>query len=282
MSRITRSAVAALALGLLVGAVVPTGGQAATPKCQKHKNELVRSGGGVLWTSNGSTKNGTLYVCTAYYGDKPVQRKLGPWTKQSKLAFDGSSVLWTVRTKEKNGARPADRIWAADGPYGVWLKGLRLTTGPTQTFDDRIARLAVRGNAAAWVTTQGVVMFASESPNGSEPESVGEGTPGAAAPVVPGVTDDPSLSAADTLSYPQGLQTSLKPSGKRLLVGRWTALAGADFADTLQLRDTGGGDGDECGGVSEYEVTVRPLADQPRVGATWMSDWTSTSEACTS
>lgn len=281
MSRTTRSAVIALALGLLAGAVAGGSAQGAVPKCPKHKHELVRSGGGVLWTSKGATKTGTLYVCTAYYGDPPVSRKLGPWTKQSQLAFNGSTVVWTVRAKATDGSGAGiDRVYAADGPYGVWLKGVRPVTGPTSSIDTRVARLAVHGDAVAWVTTQGEVVLGMESPNGAEADTVGAGTPGAAAPVVPGVTDDPSISAADVLGYPQGLRDPLKPTGKRLLIGRWAALAGPDFADSLEMADAGG-DGDECGGVSSVRVTVRPVAGQPRVGATWSSDWTSTSLACT-
>lgn len=280
MSRITKSAVVALAFGLAIGAVVPTAGGAATPKCQKHKNELIRSGGGVLWTSKGSSKDGTLYVCTAYYGDPPVQRTLGPWTKQSKVAFNGSTVLWTVRKKASGGAPATDLIYAADGPYGVWLKGVRAVTGPTSTIDTKVSRLQVFGDSVAWVTTQGEVMMGVKSPNGAEPEAVGAGTPGAAAPVVPGVTDI-AHSAAEVLGYPQGLRDPLKPTGKRLLIGRWAALASPEFADTLEMKDAGG-DGDECGGVSSVRVTVEPVAGEPRVGATWSTDWSSTSLACTS
>lgn len=254
---------------------------AADPKCPKHKNELVRSAGGVLWTSNGSAKAGNLYVCTAYYGDPPVSRLIGPWTKGSKLAFTGSTVVWTVRKKDSAGS-PIDAMYAADGPYGTWLKGVRPTVGPGNALDQRVSRLAVYGDAAAWVTTKGTVMMAVPSPNDPQAEAVGEGTAGAAAPVVPGVTDDPNLTAAELLSYSQGLSSSLQGTGRRLLIGRWTALAGPEFANTLKVGDGGGGDGDECGGVSSYKVTVRPVAGQPRVGASWMSDWSSTSVACTS
>ncbi len=281
MSRLTRSTVVALALGLAGGAAVPAASSAAPTSCPKHKNELVRSAGGVLWTSNGKSKPGNLYVCTAYYGDPPVSKKIGPWTKQSRLAFNGSTVVWTVRKKDSAGD-PIDAVYAADGPYGNWLNNVRPTVGPGNALDQRVSRLAVYGDAAAWVTTKGTVMLGVPSPNGAEAEPVGAGTPGAAAPVVPGVTDVP-LTADNLLAYKQGLATApLKPTGRRLLVGRWTALAGPVFADTLELKEGPDGDGDECGGVSSYKVTVQPVAGEARVGATWWSDWSSTSLACTS
>ncbi len=273
MSRLSRSVVLALALGLVAGAVAPVA-KAADPRCPKHQGELARSAGGVVWTGAGN-----LYVCTAYYGDPPVSRKIGPWTKQSKLAFDGSTVVWTVRKAAADGAK-SDVIYAADGPYGTWLKGVRPTTGPTGTLDTRVSRLQAYGQTVAWVTTKGTVMMGAQSP-ADDPQLVGAGTPGAAAPVVPGVTDLPNLTAGDVLSYPQGLRDPLKAVGRRVLIGRWAALKGPEFSDTLSITNVDG-DGDECGGAATNRVTVEPVAGQPRVGAQWTSSWTSTSVSCTS
>lgn len=272
MSRLSKSVVLALAVGLIAGAVAPVA-QAATKKCPKHNGELVRSAGGVVWTGAGN-----LYVCTAYYGDPAVSKKIGPWSKGSKLAFDGSTVVWSLR-KTVDGVK-SDTIYAADGPYGTWLKGVRPTTGPTTNLDNVVSRMQAYGETVAWVTTKGTVMMAVETP-ADDPAAFGAGTPGAAAPVVPGVTDVGGLTADNVLSYPQGLASPPKAVGHRVLVGRWTALKGPEFSDTLSIVNVDG-DGDECGGAGTDRVTVQPVAGQQRVGVQWTSDWTSTSLACTS
>lgn len=280
MHRLRRSLALALVAGLAVSAAAASPAHAADPRCPKHRNELSRTGGGVLWTSNGSGHAGSLYVCTAYYGDPAVSRRLGPWSAQSKQAFDGSTVIWTVRRTGKDGVRE-DVVYAADGPYGNWLSGVRPTTGPTSAIDRKVSRLAANGPAIAWVTTKGSVMLSVQQPDTWDTTPIGAGTPGAAAPVVPGVTDVPGITADNVLAYPQGLVSPLGPQGRRLLVGRWAALAGPAFSDTLRLKFREG-DGDECGGASFYDLTVRPIAGQPRVGAGWGSSWGSNSVACTS
>ena len=84
-----------------VGLAAP-GARAAEPACpEKPSGTMVaKSAGGVLWHQAGS-----LYVCTAYYGDPPVSKKLGPWTKGSKVSFDGSTAVWTARTVVDEGLR---------------------------------------------------------------------------------------------------------------------------------------------------------------------------------
>jgi hypothetical protein len=67
-------------------------------------------------------------------------------------------------------------------------------------------------------------------------------------------------------------QAPLAPSRQLVLVGRWTAPAPATWAPTATLT-TGEGDGDECGGVNPYTLTVRPDAAAPAVGATWTGGW---------
>jgi hypothetical protein len=261
-----------VALAIAAGAATAAApAEAAT--CAHHAHELKRKASGVLWTSAGS-----LYVCTAYYDDPPTSKKLGPWTKKSQYSFDGSSVAWTVQVNTGDGFIE-DRVYAANGPFGTWLKGVKPATGLAGVLDTGVQKIVVSGTAAGWVTTQGEVLFSVITPEGDDPEAIGAGTPGAAAPVVPGVTDSPDLSAEDLLSYKQGLFSSLKPTGHRLLVGRWTALDPKALASTLRVKYKDG-DGDECGGGSTYELTVRPVAGEARVGASWDTGWTSTSRAC--
>lgn len=265
---------AAAGAAAFAGSAVPA---SAATSCKTQPGLIAKKNGAVLWT-----KGGSLYVCTAFYGDPAKTAKIGPWGKGSKYAFEGGNVLWTVRTNAGSDAGAEDRIYAADGPFGVWLKGVRLTTGPTSALDRSVKALKISGDAAGWVTTKGTVMAAVHTPDtGVPPEPIGAGTPGAAAPVVPGVTDVvPAPTSENVLSYPQGLSgPSVKPSGRRFLVGRWTALPNAAFAKTLSVK-YGDGDGDECGGAGDYRITVQPVAGQPAVGADWSTSWTSNSLAC--
>jgi hypothetical protein len=270
MHRPIRSLLVALAVAA-GAATAAAPAEAAT--CAHHAHELKRKAAGVLWTSAGS-----LYVCTAYYRDAPTSKKIGPWTKKSQYSFDGSSVAWTVQVKVDDDFIE-DRVYVANGPFGTWLKGVKPATGLAGVLDTNVQKIVVYGDVAGWVTKQGEVYFAVIDPDGEAGAAVGAGTPGAAAPVVPGVTDSPTLSAEDLLDYKQGLFSGLKPTGRRMLVGRWTALDPKALASTLRLKYKDG-DGDECGGVSTYELTVRPVAGQPRVGATWATGWSSTSSVC--
>lgn len=277
MLRTARPLVPAALLASLVVAGLGIGASpaAAAGTCKSKPGQLAKAPNAVLWA-----KGKSLFVCTAFYGDPPKSARIGPWGKGSTFAFSSGDVLWTVRKPATSTADAEDRIYAADGPFGTWLNGLRLTTGPASALDRRIKTLEISGGAAAWVTTKGTVMAAVAQPQ-VEPDLIGAGTPGAAAPVVPGVTDVvPPPAASTLLPFPQGLSGApTKLTGKRFLVGRWTALPNAALAASLSVK-YGEGDGDECGGAGNYLITVQPVAGQPAVGVDWITGWTSTSLAC--
>lgn len=253
--------VAAAAAG--AGILAAAGPAAAKdPVCPKPAHVVAKKDGGVLFR-----KGGSLYACTAYYGDPPRTYKLGPWSQgHSKVAFDGSAAVWTVAGPAFEGV-PSDRIWAAMATLGkVYIKGVKPILGKAMDDTDRIAvTLSVSGEAVAWVTGGGAVMMGSEDPDGSPADPIGSGTP-AAAP-------------APLLGVEQGLTHPMLPAGHRLLVGRWNSLSPAKLGKTLRIMP-GDGDGDECGGASAWLVTVKPIAGARKVGASWNSGWTSSSDAC--
>jgi hypothetical protein len=283
--------VAAAAGGAATLATGPA--DAKSKKCAKHTTEVVRVGGSVLWTD---AKKTILYGCS-FYSDKPALRKLGPWTKQSKAAFTGSTVVWTVRTKAKNGAKE-DRIWISDASEAndTWVRGVRPTTGVGSASDVRVERLVAYGSGAAWVTSKGTLVMAvpsgREDPNtipytpepGTTPTTPAATTPAGTTPAstTPAATTPAATTPAATTPPPTltGLALPFAPQGKRLVVGHWPDVDIADLADSLELTIGSNGDGDECGGVDPYQATVRPVAGQPRVGAEWFNDWSSASGVC--
>jgi len=258
--RAIAGATAALALASPLAAT--TAAQAKDPVCKHQAQELVRKAGGVVYR-----KSASLFACTAYYGDPVKIHRLGPWSSGfSKINFDGSTAVWTVAGPAFEGV-PAARVWAANASSGkAWIKGVRPALQPVEDTDNSVVTLKANGQAVAWVTSGGALMMGVEQPDGSPADPIGAGTPAASLPASLGVA--------------QGLATPLAPKGHRLLVGRWNNLTPAALGATLKLT-AGEGDGDECGGAGPWNLTVTPIADQPVVGATWQSGWTSTSDACT-
>ncbi|MBO9534360.1 MAG: hypothetical protein J7513_15415 [Solirubrobacteraceae bacterium] len=264
-----RDALLATALVAVVpfGLAFPDGSQAVTfktPSCKKPAHVISSKYGNYLFR-----KGSSLWACTAYYGDPPKTRRLGPWSQGfSRVHFDGSTAVWTVAGPKFEGV-PVDRVWVADAPRGhAWIKGLRPVPGKQlDDTDSHVAALHATGDAAGWVTGGGAVVMTVQDPQSSDATPLGLGTP-AAAP-------------APVLGIAQGLSDPLAARGHRLLVGRWMGVSPETIGATMSIT-AGEGDGDECGGAGPWSLTVRPLSGQPRVGATWDSDWTSSSDACTS
>lgn len=232
-----------LTLALLVAAIVavPSGAQAASSaNCPAKRGTLVVKPLGRVWHT--ST---TLYGCTTVYGARPHTVRLGKWAKQSRVAFDGVKAGWTLPLT-RAGVR-SDRAWVASAEDGKrWLLGSPLVpaAGDQPAREARIQSIAVRDESAAWVTRTGEVVLALHDP---QADPVAVGTP-------------PALPAAAA------------PTGHLLLLGRWPAVAPAALAATLKLTETGG-DGDECGGVDDYTLTVRPDPAAAPVAVTWTGGW---------
>lgn len=263
MSRRPRLSRLLAAAALAVAAAGASAAPALAADCPKKAGELSRKSAGVIWQSKGS-----LYLCTAYYEKPPITAKVGPWKKgTSHFAFDGNHVVWAVETNFQE-----DRIYAANGPRNVWIKGWRPVTGLTGVIDQQVARLAVYGDVAAWVTKEGQVVQAADDAVRDDIEQIGAGTPGAAAPPTTG-----EWGGGDVAAYKQGLFSPGDTKGRRRIIGRWTEYAkNPAFIKSLKVSiDEGAGDGDECGGVNLYQVTVRPVPGQPRVGFASFVDWTS-------
>jgi hypothetical protein len=179
---------------------------------------------------------GSLYGCTTVYGRRPVLRRLGPWKPGTRVVFDGVDVVWTVPLV-RAGAR-SDRVWAASAQDGRrWLSGHRLL----RSTEARLGRLLGADQGAGWVTTDGAVVLALRSPQ-SAPEAVG------------------------TLPAPP------QADGGLVVLGPFAAADPAALAASATLEELEG-DGDECGGVNPYRLTVRPDSAGERVGVTWWGGW---------
>lgn len=229
-----------LALGsLAMGS--PATALAKSRNCPAHAGTLAVDTIGRIWHSGHS-----LYGCTTVYGHTPRARRLGPWAQGTKVAWDGVDAAWTV-PKTVNGVR-SDRAWAANADNGKrWLSGTRLIpNGAGFPFSDaRVQRLLINDQGAAWITQGSQVVLALHDPS-SDPTPVG------------------------TLPLP-GPLTAVK---QLLLVGSFPVSA-ATLAASAKLEELDG-DGDECGGVNPYKLTVQPTAGGPRVGAIWEGSWEST------
>jgi len=169
--------------------------------------------------------------------------RLGPWSPLSRVAFDGVSAAWT--TPLVRGGVRSDRAWVAtaQGPGKRWLGGARLVpaAGDAPVREARIQRTLLVDQGAAWITRTGDVVLALVSPAG-DPTPIG----------IPPV--------------------NLAADRRLLLVGSWTGMTASQLATTAELI-VGDGDGDECGGVNPYTLTVRPDPAAAPVGATWDGYW---------
>jgi hypothetical protein len=231
---------AAAALLLVVAATRPAPAIAATPKaksCPAQRGTIAKRPLGRVWHRGTS-----LYACTVVYGRKPRTVRLGPWAPGARVVWDGVTAAWTVPLR-RHGVR-GDRAWAASAEDGMrWLAGTRLVPGSktAPSRDGRISAIRLKGDGAAWVTTDGHVVLALHAPE-SPPEAVGT-------PPVP-----------------------LRAFKQLLLIGQWPDVPVATLVGTLSLT-VGDGEGDECGGSNPYTLTVRPDAAAAPVGATWWGAW---------
>jgi hypothetical protein len=235
MARAVRSLIAALAL-LLLAAAGPAHA-AAHRACPPKRGTITKNSYGRVWHQGRS-----LWACTTVYGRRPQSVRLGPWRHTGRLVWDGLHVAWT-QPLTRDGVR-SDRLWAAEADTGKrWISGARAVPasagGPAR--EARVSTVKLQFESVAWVTAGGDVVLALHSPQ-SDPAPVG----------TPPVT--------------------LQASDRYLLIGSWAGVGPSALASSLTLKTTTG-DGDECGGVDTYRLTVQPDAAQPAVGADWDGGW---------
>lgn len=226
------------AVGLSLAVAAPGADAAASKNCPAHRGTLVKKSLGRVWHAGHS-----LFGCTVVYDQRPNTVKLGPWAPATRVAFDGVSAAWTTPLV-RDGVR-SDRVWiaTAQGPGKRWLGGSRLVpaAGDLPVREARIQRILLVDQGAAWITRTGDVVLALASPSG-DPMPIG----------VPQVT--------------------LAADHKLLLLGSWPDVPAAQLAATVKLTE-GDGDGDECGGVNPYTLTVTPDPAADPFGAIWEGYW---------
>lgn len=184
-------------------------------------------------------RGGVLFGCTTVYGHRPRTVRLGPWGPFSRVAFDGVNVAWTARRTV--GGQRVDRIWAANIDSRTrWLRGAKLL--PAREV--LVRAVLLRDQAVAWITQTSDVVLALRSPQ-DDPVAIG---------TVP---------------------RAVRPRERFLVVGSWPAVASRALAATTKLAELPG-EGDECGAVNPYELTVQPDPAGPRIGVRWAGYWQST------
>lgn len=232
------AALAALTLGVAIPAVASA---QSGDHCPARTGTVATDRLGNVWH-----KGGSLYACTVVYGTKPRAVRVGRWAPQTRVDFDGVTVVWTTPLT-RDGVR-SDRVSAADVQAGRrWMTSRRLLPAGdgTPSREARIQRVIAAFAGVGWVTRSGDVVLALQQP--------------VDAPVAVGALPAPPV-ARDDLT----------------LVGTWTPPAGVTsakaLADTARI-DIGDGEGDECGGTDPYTMTVVPDAAAPAVGVTWPGAW---------
>lgn len=224
----------------LAGAPSPAGA-ARSAVCPSQTGTIVKDNTGRVF------HRGTrLYACTTVYGHAPKSRYMGPWSQYTKVAFDGVNLGWTVRTTAAG--KRTDRVWAGSADTGKrWMLGQKPNPGGADLAarEDTVSRIVAQDRGVAWVTKGGAVVGALQDP-----------------------AEDVVTPIGSFATAPSVLQKKL------VLVGSWPG-ATKQLASSLALTETGG-DGDECGGVDTYVLTVRPDAAADPVGVRWDGYWSST------
>ena len=226
-------------VSVLVALVVPATAS-AKGNCPTRSGTLATDALGRIWHRASS-----VYGCTTVFGHSPRTRRLGPYKTGVRVAFDGVNVAFTVPLV-RNGVR-SDRLYAVNVDSGSrWLAGRLLVpaTAGSPEREARVQALKVSDQSIAWVTRTADVVMATRSP---------EDTP----------------VAIGTLPRP------LTVDRKLLLVGSFPDTAAGLLAQSMQLKEEPG-DGDECGGVNPYTLTVKPNSSAGPIGVRWFGGWTST------
>ncbi|WP_026912736.1 hypothetical protein [Patulibacter minatonensis] len=242
---------AALGAALLAG---PGTGVAAAAKhtpCPTAGKTIAKATGPNLRVWREGT---TMKACTRKPGQRRYVRTLGPWSTATKVAVGEGTVAWTT-TSQSDEHGLVDAITTKDVRTGAtWLKTLRAapaTDAATPASDDRVLNLITDSRATSWVTSRGVIASAVRKVDTEATTLYGEGMPGA----VPFHVD-------------------------RIFA---LGVAGPENAEAVAkgLKIAYGGDGDECGGVTDYQVRIPAFGTRKESTFVYASeDWTNPASYC--
>ncbi|WP_320669028.1 hypothetical protein [Patulibacter defluvii] len=212
-------------------AAVPSPADAASRSCPTNGRALYRQRAPQLRVS---VVDRTLWSCYRARGKRRVLRRLGLWSADSRVIVARGQVAWTTR-RVVDGA-PVDGLGALDPRTGRrWLAtddAIPAAAAATPAAPDRVLRLLVTDDAAAWVTANGTVAIALAKPGRGRPDGG----------VLRGGEED------GVVPYRTGLTWFLRNFGPT------EAPAIAD-----RLRFSIDGDGDEC----DWESSARLTTDVP-------------------
>jgi hypothetical protein len=242
---------AALGAALLAGPGTGVASAAKHTPCPTGGKTIAKATGPNLRVWREGT---TMKACTRKPGQRRYVRTLGPWSTSTKVAVGEGNVAWTTTGQsDVNGL--VDQLATKDVRTGAtWFSTLRAapaTDASTPASDDRVLNLVTDSRATAWVTSRGVIAAAVRKIDTEATTLYGEGMPGA----VP------------------------------FHVGRVFALgvAGPENAAAVAqgLKITYGGDGDECGGVTDYQVRIPAFGTRKESTFVYASeDWTNPADYC--
>lgn len=237
--RVLRIAPPALLVGLATAALAVACASAApasaSARCAARAGTLAVTPVGRVWH-----RGHVLYGCTTAYGRRPNAKALGPWAPGTRVAWDGVHAAWTV--VRRRGGVTSDRIWARSAEPGApraWLRGARAVppSGASPGREARVLRIRTLDAAVGWVTRSGEVVLSVLSPQ-ADPVRVGSSS------------------------------SPLAPTNRVLLVDTFTWVPAASLAASLALKGVSL-DGDECGYVGDFTLTVVPPGAPAPVGARW-------------
>lgn len=246
---ITRSLPLAAVLGavLLAGPATGTAAAAKHTPCPTTGTTLAKDVSPNLRVWREGT---TLKACTRVAGRRRYVRTLGPWATDTRIATGAGTVAWTTANPTGTPDGPYDDITTQNIRTGKrWLKTVNAVPAAdagTPAATDRVLKLVTDDMATAWVTERGVIAAAVAVYDDEATTMYGEGHPGAVPFHV----------------------------GRRFFLGDAGPAEAASVADRLKL--TVGGDGDECGGVDDFQVAVPSFGTRKDLKFIYRSkNWTS-------
>lgn len=253
----SRALIGAPLLTAALGAALLAGPGADVASAAKHTP--CPTGGKTIATATGPNlrvwrEGTTMKACTRNPGQRRYVRTLGPWSSSTKVDVEEGNVAWTT-TSQSDEHGLVDAITTEDVRTGsTWLKTLHAAPAidaTTPASDDRVLSLITDSRATAWVTSRGVIATAVRKIDTEAATLYGEGMPG----VVPFHV------------------------GKTYVLGVAGPGDAAVVAKNLGL--TTGGDGDECGGVTDYQVHVPAFGTRKVSTFVYASeDWTNPADYC--
>ncbi len=241
---------------LALGAAALSGPLAGTASAAKHAP--CPTGGTTLAKSTNPNvrvwrQGTTLKACTRKPGQRRYVRTLGPWSSATTIAVGEGNVAWTQSRAGADG--PVDTVRTVDVRTGArWVSTSHAVPAPdaaTPASDDRVLRLLVDRRVTTWVTARGAIAAVVRKLDPEASTLYGEGLPGAVPFHV----------------------------GRTFALGDAGPAQAAAVAKGLALGT--GGDGDECGGTTDYQVRIPAFGTRPATIFLYASeDYTSDAEYC--